>query len=95
MHIVSSTRRGGFLLILLRVIIWNYFAFATLLICANLGWAGIKLGDQGALEGLRARVVARMIEVLSENSWFYPIEVLVKLMIEVPLISMRVLHCCY
>ena len=81
---------------LLRVIIiWSYFAFATLLICAKLGWAAIKQGDQGVLEGLMARVVARMIGVLSENYQFYPIEEVVELMIEVQVIAMGVLHCCY
>ena len=68
MHTVPLSRRGGFLVMLLRVIVGSYFAFATLLIYAKLGWAVIKHeGDREALERLRTPVVARMIEVLLEN----------------------------
>ena len=81
---------------LLRVIVWSYFAFATLLIYAKLGWAVIKHeGDREALERLRTPVVARMIEVLLENYQFYPVEVVLELIIEVSLFAMGVLHCCY
>ena len=81
---------------LLRVIVWSYFAFATLLIYAKLWWAVIKHeGDREALERLRTPVVARMIEVLLENYQFYPVEVVLELIIEVSLFAMGVLHCCY